>query len=159
MQKLRVNAPQVSSLCPTRRLTLLRSCFQSNIVYDTVLESDLLASCEDCRLFYGIASTRFTLYLESCTKLSLTVAPIPSSVLAQQSSRNQSLATAPITGGEAPTLVLTFRPTPAWPIPTATGTASTPGESGSGTRLGLSTFHRWLQVQAVTVIGLLIWQW
>ena len=113
--------------------------------------------CEDCRLAYGLASSRFTLPIEKCSSLGLDVAPIPADILQQQSSRNASLATAPITGGEAPTLAITFKPTPAGPIPTddVDETGAGPLETGSSGASRL-TFAAW-QAQLALGIGMYFW--
>jgi hypothetical protein len=115
--------------------------------------------CEDCRLAFGLASTRFTLDLDKCSSLKLDVAPIPQSVLDAQSSRNASLAQNPITGGEAPTFTATIRLTPAGPIPTGaaeTG-ASDAKETGSS---GAADVPRSLwPAHLVTCLFVGVWFW
>ncbi|KAH6651338.1 hypothetical protein F5144DRAFT_559164 [Chaetomium tenue] len=90
-------------------------------------------ACEDCQMFYGVITTRYTNYTVTCSSKSYTLAPIPSSVLGQQSSHNATRGTGARTS-QQPTYVVTVNAMPTVPLPTVATTFALPLATGSASR-------------------------
>ncbi|KAK4096167.1 hypothetical protein N658DRAFT_459155 [Parathielavia hyrcaniae] len=102
--------------------------------YECVCASGIAAvdeACDNCQLVYGMISTRAFNYTATCSSKGYTLAPIPSSVLDQQSSRN---ATQYSGTGMAPveplTDAVTIQGSPT-DLPTVATTFSLPLQTGA----------------------------
>jgi hypothetical protein len=109
----------------------------SHLHHDLFLQTSSLSRrrsrCDDCRLFYGVITNRILNYTVTCSSKSHTLAPIPSSVLAQQSSHNATRGTAaPKT--QEPTYVVTINAMPPASLPTVATTFALPLATGAASR-------------------------
>ncbi|KAL2136975.1 hypothetical protein VTI74DRAFT_11157 [Chaetomium olivicolor] len=131
------------SICEAQN-DLRKQCSQqeeahgSNGYYGCVCTSGYGAvqeACDNCRLVYGLMSSRLANYTITCSSMSLTLAPIPSSILAQQSSRNATLYAANATRTAEPlTNAVTLNGWPTEPLPTVATTFSLPLATGAAAR-------------------------
>ncbi|KAK4119571.1 hypothetical protein N657DRAFT_650067 [Parathielavia appendiculata] len=92
-------------------------------------------ACDNCRLVYGMITSRLWNYTATCSSEGYTVAPIPSSVLAQQSSHNATFALGTgATAVEPLTDPVTIQGSPTEPLPTVATTFSLPLQTGAAAR-------------------------
>ncbi|KAK0716067.1 hypothetical protein B0H67DRAFT_256659 [Lasiosphaeris hirsuta] len=80
-------------------------------------------ACDECQISYGMKNSSIIDWDDSCSDKGLSVAPIPSSIIAQQSSRN---ATYVAHAAEVPKTTVTYKAIPTEPLPTVATTAINP---------------------------------
>ncbi|KAL2019176.1 hypothetical protein VTK56DRAFT_10048 [Thermocarpiscus australiensis] len=107
-------------------------------------------ACDDCQIAYGIIQSKITNWTSTCSSKSFTLAPIPASVLAQQSSRNATLSST-IQTAEEPTYQVTIKATPTAPLPTVATTFVLPLATSSGSHLFAMHWRIWVPM----AVGLL----
>ncbi|KAH6853172.1 hypothetical protein B0I37DRAFT_305668 [Chaetomium sp. MPI-CAGE-AT-0009] len=111
-------------------------------------------ACDNCRLFYGVITSKSTNYTATCSSKSHTLAPIPSSILAQQSSHNATRGSGVPTKA-TPTYVVTINAMPTVPLPTVATTFVLPLATGPASHS--SPRHRLLEVLPIVGISLGLW--
>ncbi|KAL2138487.1 hypothetical protein VTI28DRAFT_6730 [Corynascus sepedonium] len=84
-------------------------------------------ACEDCRVSYGLTDHNVLNYTLTCSSMGFTLAPIPSSIVSQQSRFNATRATIPPSStSEKPQVILTIEAAPTAPLPTVATTFHQP---------------------------------
>ncbi|KAK3299792.1 uncharacterized protein B0H64DRAFT_379178 [Chaetomium fimeti] len=116
--------------------------------------AEVIKACDNCLLFYGLISSRINNYTVTCSSKSYTLAPIPSGLLAQQSSYNATRVTAALTS-EAPTYVVTIDAMQTAPLPTVATTFVLPLATGPGSR---PSAHSGL-LGVLPILGILLGLW
>ncbi|KAK4243465.1 hypothetical protein C7999DRAFT_18178 [Corynascus novoguineensis] len=92
-------------------------------------------ACDKCRLAYGFSNLNLLNYSLTCSSMGFTFAPMPSSVVSQQSRLDATRATVlPSSTSEKPTLLLTIEAAPTAPLPTVATTFHQPLATAAASR-------------------------